>query len=424
MLRTFLPVAALLLGSGLLFFAGGIHGLILPLRGGVEGFTAGQLGLLGTGWAIGYISGCLFAPGLVAKVGHIRVFGVMCAVAAISVLLQSLIVSPWPWIVVRGVAGFCFAGAAMIVESWLSDRATPQSRGRIFGVYSMVNLLAMTGGQLAISLGDVSAFTFFAIAAIVYATALIPTALSTSQAPPPLTVVRLDIKALYRNSPVAVVGVCLIGVTNGAFGTLAAVYADRIGLTVATITLFASLPVLAGAAAQLPVGLASDRMDRRKVLAATVVVAIAASALFVLWGPGGRVANLVLVAVFGAAIFAMYPVIVAHANDHAPPGTAIQVSGGLLLTYGAGSIVGPLAAGFAMAALGAWALFATILTAHLLMLAYTLWRLTRRPAVIAEAKGTFQPTAPTRNETPGTIALAKGEDEAAPLPPATGSAAP
>ncbi|MGR3493384.1 MAG: MFS transporter [Shimia sp.] len=423
MLRSLLPVAALLLGSGLLFFAGGIHGLILPLRGGAEGFTASQLGLLGTGWAIGYISGCLLAPTLVAKVGHIRVFGVMCAIAAITVLLQALIVSPWPWILVRGIAGFCFAGAAMIVESWLSDRATPQSRGRIFGIYSMVNLLAMTGGQLAISLGDVSSFTFFAIAAMIYATALIPTALSTSQAPPPLTQVRLDIKALYRNSPVAVVGVCLVGLANGAFGTLAAVYADRVGLAVATIALFASIPVLAGAACQIPVGYASDRMDRRKVLAATVVVAIIASALFIVLVPEGRTLNLIFVGVFGAAIFAMYPVIVAHANDHAPPGTAIQVSGGLLLTYGAGSIIGPLAAGYAMASYGPRALFITILIAHVVMLAYTLWRVTRRAAVIPEAKGTFQPTAPTRNETPGTVALAKGEDEAAPLPP-TGSAAP
>jgi hypothetical protein len=55
---------------------------------------------------------------------------------------------------------------------------------------------------------------------------------------------------------------------------------------------------------------------------------------------------------FGAAIFAMYPVIVAHANDHAPPGTSIQVSGGLLMVYGLGSIIGPLVAGIVDG--GAW----------------------------------------------------------------------
>jgi MFS family permease len=89
MLRQLLPVSALVLGSALLLFAGGMHGLILPVRGSIEGFSAGALGLLGTGWAIGYVAGCLISPRLVGAVGHIRTFGVMCALAAVSILLQA-----------------------------------------------------------------------------------------------------------------------------------------------------------------------------------------------------------------------------------------------------------------------------------------------------------------------------------------------
>ena len=84
---------------------------------------------------------------------------------------------------------------------------------------------------------------------------------------------RLDLRSLWRNSPVAVMGVALIGVSNSAFGTLAAVYADRIGLVLTTVALFTSLPILAGAAAQIPVGYLSDRIDRRKVLVGIAVVA-------------------------------------------------------------------------------------------------------------------------------------------------------
>mgnify|MGYP001024928263 CR=1 FL=1 len=115
-------ISALLLGSALLLFAGGIHGLILPVRGGAEGFSALSLGLLGTGWALGYVAGCFTVPRLVARVGHIRAFGVMCAFAAVSVLGALLIVTPWAWVPLRALAGFCFAGAAMIVESWLFHR--------------------------------------------------------------------------------------------------------------------------------------------------------------------------------------------------------------------------------------------------------------------------------------------------------------
>jgi MFS family permease len=424
MLRQLLPVSALVLGSALLLFAGGMHGLILPVRGSIEGFSAGALGLLGTGWAIGYVAGCLISPRLVGAVGHIRTFGVMCALAAVSILLQALIVDAWAWIPIRAVSGFCFAGAAMIVESWLNDRAEPSTRGTIFGVYTMVNLVAATAGQMAISLGDASGFLFFAVAAIVYCLALVPTAMSTSASPAPLTSVRLDLGALWRNSPVAVVAVFLVGVSNAAFGTLAAVYADGVGLTLATIALFASIPVLAGAVAQIPIGFASDRMDRRKVLLGIAVAALAADLAFLLLLPEGRTLNLVLVGIFGAAIFAMYPVILAHANDHAPPGTSIQVSGGLLMVYGLGSIIGPLVAGLTMMELGPRGLFATTVAAHVLMIAFTAWRISARAPVPDADKTAFHITLPARSATPETAALAGGKGEAAPLeggPDATGA---
>ena len=261
------PIGALLLGSALLLFAGGMHNLILPVRGAAEGFSATALGLLGTGWAIGYVAGCIMVPRMVAAVGHIRTFGVMCAFAAVTILMQAIIVEPWFWVPVRAVSGFCFAGGAMIVESWLSDRADASTRGRIFGLYTMVNLAASTAGQMVIAMGDVRGFLFFALGAVFYCLALVPTAMSTSQSPAPLTKVSLDPAALWRNSPVAVAAVFLVGISNAAFGTLAAVYAGQIGLALTGIALFASIPLIAGAAAQVPIGYASDRFDRRKVLA-------------------------------------------------------------------------------------------------------------------------------------------------------------
>ncbi len=147
MIRSLLPLTALLTGSAFLLFAGGVNGLILPIRGEAEGFTAASLGLLGTGWAIGYVAGCLRTPAMVARVGHIRAYGAMCAIAAIAILLSLVLITPWVWIPVRALSGFCFAGAAMIVESWLNERSDAASRGRVFGIYTMVSLAASTAGK-------------------------------------------------------------------------------------------------------------------------------------------------------------------------------------------------------------------------------------------------------------------------------------
>ena len=423
-MKQFLPISALLFGSALLIFAGGINALILPIRGSAEGFTAASLGLLGTGWAVGYVLGCILCPRLVGRVGPIRSFGVMAALAAVSVLLSLLFITPWVWVPLRGMCGFCFAGAAMIVESWLSERAAPESRGRIFGIYTMVNLLASTMGQMSLALGDSSGFTFFVLAAIFYCLALIPLSISSSATPKPLVSVKLDPAALWRNSPVAVVAVFCVGISNSAFGTLSAVYADRIGLTLGTIALFASLPVLAGAISQVPIGMASDRLDRRKVLVVVAIAALGADLAFILMQPEGLLVNLALASAFGATVYAMYPIIVAHANDHAPPGTGIQVSGGLLMIFGAGSIIGPSLAGFGMTNFGSFGLFATTLVAHALLIGFALLRIRARAPVTEAEKGSFVATPAGRGSTPETAALALGDGENAPVEPAGSDVSP
>lgn len=412
MTRTLLPISALLLGTALLLFAGGINSLILPVRGSAEGFSAFSLGLLGTGWALGYVSGCIATPPLVAKAGHIRAFSVMAAFAAIAILMSLILMTPIAWIPLRALSGFCFAGAAMIVESWLNERTSPSSRGRVYGVYTMVSLGASTAGQMALTLGDTTGFVFFVLAAIFYCLALVPTALTSSATPKPLVSVRLDLRALWRNSPVAVMGVLLIGVSNSAFGTLAAVYADRAGLVLATIALFTSLPILAGAAAQIPVGYLSDRIDRRKVLVGIAIMAALTDLGFIILAPEGRDMNLILAAIFGAAIYSMYPVIAAHANDHAAEGTFIQTSGGLLVVYGIGSIGGPLLAGLGMGWFGGQGLFMTSLGAHLVLIVFAIWRISVREAVAEDDKTAFVIAPLARSATPETASLAASEEEA------------
>ncbi|MFT6676445.1 MAG: MFS family permease [Sulfitobacter sp.] len=406
MVRSLLPLSALLLGSAFLLFAGGLNGLVLPIRGEAEGFTALSLGMLGTGWATGYVAGCLRTPALVARVGHIRAFGAMCALAAIAVLLSLVLITPWVWIPVRALSGFCFAGAAMIVESWLNERTDAASRGRVFGIYTMVNLAATTAGQMVLTLGNTSGYLFFVLAAMVYCLALLPTAIFATATPKPLTSVSLNLRGLWRNSPIAFVAVLMVGISNAAFGTLAAVYAARVGLTLSDVALFASVPILAGAAAQIPVGIASDRFDRRVILVVIATIALMADMLFVFGGFSHPTVLRIMAGLFGATVYAMYPIIVAHANDHAAPGTFIQVSGGLLLVYGIGSIVGPTMAGVAMTSFGASSLFAITGTAHICLILFALLRIKRAPAVAAKDKGQFQAAPLARMATPETAALA------------------
>nr|WP_319390730.1 MFS transporter [uncultured Cohaesibacter sp.] len=409
MSRSLFSIASLLLGSAFLFFAGGLTGMLLPVRGGIEGFSSFNLGLLGTGWAVGYVSGCLMVPQIVTRAGHIRAFSVMAAMACISVLMSSLLVFPYAWIVLRALAGFAFAGAAMIVEGWLVERSDPKSRGMIFGTYTMVNLFASTAGQMMIAIGTPETFQLFTVASIFYVIALLPTALTKSQAPAPLARAQLNIARLWRNSPVAVIAVLLTGISNGSFGTLAAVYGRDIGLSVSGVAFFVSASILAGAAAQIPIGFLSDLIDRRLVVILIALVAIGSDSMFVTHAPSTTELAIIYSAVFGAAVYSFYPVLVAHANDHADPSEGLQTSSGLLLLMGCGTMIGPLLGGVLMSIQGPDGLFVSTTVAHIGILLFTIWRLTQRVAVDTEDKGQFIPISPMRTRTPQTIVFADGE---------------
>ena len=86
------PIFSLLRGTAFLLAASGLHGLLLPLRGQLEGFSTASLGLMGTAWAGGFVTGCYFAPRIVRRAGHVRAFGAFAASGAIVALLTGLLI--------------------------------------------------------------------------------------------------------------------------------------------------------------------------------------------------------------------------------------------------------------------------------------------------------------------------------------------
>jgi MFS family permease len=383
-----LRTSSLLVGAGLLFAAGALLGLALPIRAELAGFQTSLIGLIGSAFAAGYVAGCFYGPRLVASVGHIRVFGVMAALVAVTALFNILVVTPIAWILVRAATGFAFAGGTMIIESWLSESATSQTRGRVFARYMMVNLASSVLGQLAVTVFSPSGFEPFAVVAILACLALVPTALSSSRAPDPLHEVRLDIRQLGRVSPIAVVACFGVGLANGAFGTLAPVYAQSIGLPVGAVALLVAGAIVGGALMQAPVGKLSDRLERRWVLTGTALVAAGLAFVVHLLDPRDPLTVILLVAALGGGMHTLYPVAVAHANDRAKDGDFVAVSSGLLLVFGAGSTVGPAIAAPLMQLVQPSALFLFLAVVYLLIAGHAVYRTRIRPPV-AETRPAF-----------------------------------
>lgn len=409
-------IYALFIGSALLMFGGGLQGLLMSVRGAEEGFSLLALGLIGTGWSVGFVAGSITVPMLVQRVGHIRAFSIMAAIGTVTILLNLLWVQDVGWIVLRAFSGFCFAGAAMIVESWLNEVADNRSRGTIFSVYVTINMAASTIGQLAMSVTGTGGYIPFIVGAIAFICAILPSALTSTPQPRPLKSAKLDVRLLYKTSPLAVIASFACGMANGTFGTLAPVYGYQTGLDAAGIALLFSVTAILGALAQIPAGRLSDKMDRRLVIvflsggAAIIgLLTVLASTAGLL--SGGSVLTFVFFAFYGFTAYPLYAIAVAHANDFAKDGEFARVAGGMLLILGVGLAIGPIIASWVMQNVAPVGLFIVTATFHGALAVTAFLRMKVRPVRDAKGRVRFRAMNAEKGVTPGSVDLDPRSEE-------------
>src|SRR5690606_32246609 len=116
----------------------GLQVTLLPLRGSAEGFSTFALGVIGSAYYVGFVTGCLAGPFVILQAGHIRAFAALVAMAAAAVLAYGLAPDPFAWTLFRAVTGFSLAGFYLVIESWLNDRASNETRGFVMSSYVAV----------------------------------------------------------------------------------------------------------------------------------------------------------------------------------------------------------------------------------------------------------------------------------------------
>jgi len=380
MIRMLSPVAPLLIGVAILLAGQGLQGTLLPVRAGLEGFSTLSIGLMGGVYFFGFTLGCLRGSVLVRRVGHIRVFAAMTAAASAAPLLHGLWMDEWLWWLLRFVSGYCFAVLYVVIESWLNEQSTNSTRGAVFSAYTLITLTVLAGGQQMLLLYDPQQMALFAIASALVSIAALPVVLSVTPSPAqPQAAIKLNLPQLFRTSPAGALGCLAAGLANGSFWALAPVFVAGYSTDISLVAWFMTAAVLGGALGQWPLGLWSDRVDRRWVIAFAALTGVLVGV--VMWWSFEGLSTLSLMllsAAWGAIAFPMYAVSVAHANDYANPDEYVMISSGLLLMYGIGAILGPFSAPAVMKFAGPGGLYLFAAAMHLLLLGYIVFRITRR----------------------------------------------
>lgn len=388
-MRALAPFTALLFSTALLVTGTALQNALVPLRGEVENFGSLWVGGLGSGFFLGYALGCFFAPLLVARAGHIRVFAAFVGLMSGMIILHPLAIDPAIWVGLRIMTGLCMASLYIIIESWLNERTDNANRGLVMSFYVMINFATIAAGQMLLTTYPLESFALFTIASVLVSFAAVPLALSRATQPAPLYAVRLNLKALYTNSPAGLIGTFGVGASTGAFWAFGGVYATRSGLSTDGAAFFLSAAIIGAGLVQWPVGRLSDKIDRRLVLVGLQASACLVCLAVFMAAPRDYFAVMMGGFFVGAAIFPTYAVAVAHAYDHAENDQHVTLASGLLLVFSIGSIIGPMVAAALIEQTGQRGLFLFIGLVQGLVLLFVIMRLLRSNAVAVEEKEDF-----------------------------------
>lgn len=382
MLRIVTTISALLTGIALLLMGTGLLNTLVPLRGDAEGFSDQILGLFGSAYFAGFMLGTWVCPRLIRRMGHIRAFAFFAAGTAACIILHVMFVNMIFWMVLRLVTGLVLVGVYTSIESWLNSGAPKERRGRVFSVYMLVNLGALALAQQLLQFSNPLTNLMFGVAAFFVIIAVMPVVATRLPQPEITDTQGLSLKLLWAAAPVACVGAVLVGLAMGAFWGLAAIYAARMGMNTGQIATFMSLVIVGGVVFQWPIGLISDRIDRRLAIALVSGLAAVGGVLMVLLSASAS-GLLMGALVFGAGSFAVYPTVVAHLIDHLRKEDVLAGSAGILLLQGVGSAIGPAIAGWLMGATSALSLPLYFAAMFVLCVAFSLyhWRATRERIV-------------------------------------------
>ena len=388
MLAAISSVRSLLLAILMLMLGAGFLTTLVSVRLQASGTSALAIGLVATSYFGGLTIGAMGAGRLILRVGHIRAFAAFVSLLSVSTLTYALLEAVPLWALLRFIDGCCVAGVYVCLESWLNDRADSETRGSVLAGYMIALYLGQGLGQQLLNISDTALSIPFVVASILVSLAVLPVALTRMAGPPLEQTASLPIRALYAVSPLGIVGVAVTGIVLGAFYGLAPVYARESGLGIAETAWFMTAVILGGVALQWPLGRLSDRLDRRSVIVATM--AGAATAAFALFASGPAGSGVLFASLFGGTSFALYPLCVAHTNDHLTSAQRIGATGGLVLVYSLGAVLGPLLASATMSTFGPGGLFLVIGALATGVFGFGLWRQWRGDAVPGERQRAYQ----------------------------------
>ncbi|BCP54894.1 ABC transporter permease [Kaistia sp. 32K] len=311
-----------------------------------RGISSTWIGLNTATWGLAAIAITPFVSKLAARIGTAQLLAL--AILVLAATLPLFFLSPfWVWFVLRLVAGAAVTITFVLSEFWISSAAPPARRGVVMGVYASVLSGGFALGPVILSLTGTQGLFPFALGSVVLTLGIIPVLCGLRVAP------KLDRREKHSFgrflflAPAATGAALLFGtIETGAFSLLP-IYGQRVGHTREMVILLGIGVTIGNILLQMPMGMLSDRMNRRTLLMIIAAFGIVGAAILPLVAASFWPLMIAL-AIWGGVIGSLYTVGLAHLGSRFRGSDLAAANAAFVFCYSLGGLVGPATLGVAM----------------------------------------------------------------------------
>ncbi len=320
---------------------------LLALELESRGITSKWIGINTAVAGIATIFTAPFVPLLVRKMGLRALLVSAIVLAAASLVGFKAAPSFLMWFPLRFAFGAALCILFAVSEFWINALAPPNRRGLIMGIYATALSLGAALGPTILSVLGASGWEPYIAGAVVLLLGAIPILLARGITPRIHDDSHHGVLTFVRRSPSAVLAALVFGAIETAVMTFLPLYGLRLGLSETSAALLLTAAVLGNVAFQIPIGLISDKVDRR-VLLFCCSLAGAAGAFTLPFVPVSSPWFLAMIFLATGVVGSLYTVGLAHLGERFHGADLAAANAAFVMLYSVGLIAGPPLAGAGM----------------------------------------------------------------------------
>jgi MFS family permease len=307
-------------------------------------------GLIGANTAVAGVASILvvpFVPRLAMRFPVLPLLWACVAVATLSLIAFKLLPGLAWWFAIRFVFSAAIGVLFVLSEFWINTAAPPARRGFVMGIYATVLALGLAAGPFILAATGASGWPPYLAGAVLFALAAVPLLFVGNVSPAVERGTGRTVLSFLAAAPAATLAALVFGALETAAYALLPIYGLAAGFTVERAALLVSAVALGNVACQIPLGLLSDRVDRRAVLlGAGLCGALGAAILPALTGSFAWLSATLFF--WGGLTGALYTVGLAHLGARFTGRDLVSANAAFVLLYNVGLVLGPPVAGLAM----------------------------------------------------------------------------